>query len=299
MLRVPQWHPGWVPRPDVIAALEEFVRSSPPSGANGGPSPHFDNAIHWLIDDTWLDETPTSRAIDNAYLFRTDAEAIAVQAVVDHMLRMIGDLGDVEPKKYVERTDWSEFQATCRDAKALLVSSGPEWISTSERFAVLGANGQLAAALETSEEISARHRLRVPDLVELFEHLWAWMAVGEENFAVWHEWSNPALDVGLGGEMPSSLADACQASGLDGDDVRRWVRGLVDIVYGQLFFAFDKEILASSMQAVFAMADALGVVPPDPARYEPFGLVADGDWGPRMTAAEIEALRARPRSHSG
>ncbi|WP_425571052.1 SCO4402 family protein [Planotetraspora kaengkrachanensis] len=67
--------------------------------------PDLTNAVHWLIDDTFIDQTGARALIPQ--LFRDEREADLVQIVVDALLRVLDDLGPTAPDDaYLDHPAW-------------------------------------------------------------------------------------------------------------------------------------------------------------------------------------------------
>ncbi|WP_169950999.1 SCO4402 family protein [Microbispora sp. H11081] len=62
-------------------------------------------AVHWLIDDTFIDQAGVRALIPQ--LFRDEQEADRVQLVVDALLRVLDDLGPTAPDPaYLDHPTW-------------------------------------------------------------------------------------------------------------------------------------------------------------------------------------------------
>ncbi|MEV5740226.1 hypothetical protein AB0L30_09230 [Microbispora rosea] len=63
---------------------------------SGHEWPNLTAAVHWLIDDTFIDQAGARALIPQ--LFRDEQEADRVQLVVDALLRVLNDLGPTSPR---------------------------------------------------------------------------------------------------------------------------------------------------------------------------------------------------------
>ena len=111
-----------MPRIDVIAALEVLTdrRVHARWEASEGTTPSLDDAVHWLIDDTWLDRRPATSNARRPDLFASADEAQTVQAAVDALDGLMAELGDVPPSEYVRHATWPLVVHRCREALDLL-----------------------------------------------------------------------------------------------------------------------------------------------------------------------------------
>src|ERR671910_1046801 len=105
-----------MPRIDVIAALEVLTdrRVHARWEASEGTTPSLDDAVHWLIDDTWLDRRRATSTGPRPDLFLSADEAETVQAAVDALDELIAELGDVPPSEYVRHAAWQLVVHRCR-----------------------------------------------------------------------------------------------------------------------------------------------------------------------------------------
>jgi hypothetical protein len=80
--------------------------------------PDLDAAVHWLIDDTWMDQRPPRTMIPA--LFRSEREADIVQTAVDALLAVVDDLGDVPDTAYLDHPGWLRVFDTAEAAVTAL-----------------------------------------------------------------------------------------------------------------------------------------------------------------------------------
>ncbi|MGW5261781.1 SCO4402 family protein [Microbispora sp. NPDC004025] len=67
--------------------------------------PDLTAAVHWLIDDTSIDQAGARSLIPQ--LFQNEREADRVQLVVDALLRVLDDLGPIAPDDaYLDHPAW-------------------------------------------------------------------------------------------------------------------------------------------------------------------------------------------------
>ncbi|NUW31587.1 hypothetical protein HTZ77_09130 [Nonomuraea sp. SMC257] len=67
--------------------------------------PDLTAAVHWLIDDTFIDQHGARALIP--HLFLDQREADLVQTVVDALLHVLDDLGPTAPDKaYLDHPEW-------------------------------------------------------------------------------------------------------------------------------------------------------------------------------------------------
>ncbi|WP_425565126.1 SCO4402 family protein [Nonomuraea bangladeshensis] len=67
--------------------------------------PDLTAAVHWLIDDTFIDQHGARALIP--HLFLDQREADLVQMVVDALLRVLDDLGPTAPDNaYLDHREW-------------------------------------------------------------------------------------------------------------------------------------------------------------------------------------------------
>ncbi|WP_420540754.1 SCO4402 family protein [Nonomuraea roseoviolacea] len=67
--------------------------------------PDLTAAVHWLVDDTFMDETGARAMIP--YLFCDEEEADLVQIVVDALVHVLDDLGPTAPDSaYLDHPGW-------------------------------------------------------------------------------------------------------------------------------------------------------------------------------------------------
>lgn len=73
--------------------------------AGESTSSSLTDAVHWLVDDTWLDTRPAADLVPD--VLRSNAEADALDLVVALLLRILDELGGVAPvTEYVESNRW-------------------------------------------------------------------------------------------------------------------------------------------------------------------------------------------------
>ncbi|GAA3569458.1 hypothetical protein GCM10022419_057960 [Nonomuraea rosea] len=83
--------------------------------------PDLTAAVHWLIDDTFIDEHGAQALI--SYLFLDQREADLVQLVVDTLLRVLDDLGPVAPDNaYLDHPGWINVLHAAGTAHAAMSS---------------------------------------------------------------------------------------------------------------------------------------------------------------------------------
>jgi len=81
--------------------------------------PGLTEAVHWLIDDTWLDKRPAASLVPE--VLTDSAEAAAVEAAVSSLLVVLDDLGSTCPDgQYLEHGGWPTVIETSASALALL-----------------------------------------------------------------------------------------------------------------------------------------------------------------------------------
>ena len=159
-----------------------------------------------------------------------------------------------------------------------------------EAYQGLSVNARLVVALETTERLCETLSLSDPTLDELIEHLWGWLVVDASGFNEWHDFENPILDAALGDPVPEEFRATAVAARLDEPQARRWITGLVEIVYGHLFGAIDHAATQQWLADVLEVASDNGIRPNDPANYEMFGSRQDGDgWGTKVRLDEVTA----------
>lgn len=82
-------------------------------------SPSLTDAVHWLIDDTWLDTKSSAEQVGR--LFVDTAEAAAVDAAVSALLVVLDALGPVRPdSEYLVHPNWPAVIDASRFALATL-----------------------------------------------------------------------------------------------------------------------------------------------------------------------------------
>lgn len=79
-------------RDDVVQALRVLTDADAHQLWREGTEtwPGMTDAVHWLIDDTWLDRRPPTDLVP--MIFRSEGEATAVGAVSGALLRVLDDL---------------------------------------------------------------------------------------------------------------------------------------------------------------------------------------------------------------
>ena len=81
--------------------------------------PGLKEAVHWLIDDTWLDERPAASLVPE--VFADSAEAEAVDSAVASLLVVLDDLGPVCPDgQYLDHGGWPTVIEASANALAVL-----------------------------------------------------------------------------------------------------------------------------------------------------------------------------------
>ncbi|MEV1178613.1 hypothetical protein [Nonomuraea sp. NPDC049784] len=89
---------------------------------SGKGRPDFTAAVHWLIDDTFIDQHGARALI--SHLFFDQQEADLVQMVVDALLRVLDDLGPTAPDNaYLDHPEWINVLNSA-DAAYVALSSG-------------------------------------------------------------------------------------------------------------------------------------------------------------------------------
>jgi hypothetical protein len=84
-------------RADVKAAVE-LLAAEPPVLQAAGMDPRWPdltNAVHWLVDDTWWDQTDPASAVGT--ILRDEEEATAIQTLVSAVVRVAGRQGATSP----------------------------------------------------------------------------------------------------------------------------------------------------------------------------------------------------------
>ena len=107
-------------RGEVIDALELFTVLSPQNvGQRVGD---LTNAIHGLVDDTFWDMRDPSE--DIGYRLRDGEEVAAINAVLEPLLVVTGELGPVRPDvEYLRHRRWPDVVAGAGAAHRLLVAN--------------------------------------------------------------------------------------------------------------------------------------------------------------------------------
>ena len=118
-----------MPRIDVTTALailsDSDLHERWQNSENSWPET-LDEAIHWLIDDTFLDLRPAATAESRPDLFVTDEEARLVQTAVDRLGSLIDELGDTPAADYVRHDRWSQVVDACRRAHNVMTVESPQ-----------------------------------------------------------------------------------------------------------------------------------------------------------------------------
>ncbi|MFI7699075.1 hypothetical protein [Nonomuraea sp. NPDC049480] len=87
--------------------------------------PDLTAAVHWLIDDTFIDQHGARTLIP--HLFLDQREADLMQTVVDALFRVLDDLGPVAPDNaYLDHPGWINVLHTAEAAHAALSSDKEE-----------------------------------------------------------------------------------------------------------------------------------------------------------------------------
>ncbi|MGN9837475.1 SCO4402 family protein [Nonomuraea sp. H19] len=83
--------------------------------------PDLTAAVHWLIDDTFIDQHGARALIP--HLFLDQREADLVQTVVDALLRVLDDLGPAAPDNaYLDHPGWINVLYSAEAAHTALSS---------------------------------------------------------------------------------------------------------------------------------------------------------------------------------
>ncbi|MFI6482562.1 hypothetical protein ACIBH1_31830 [Nonomuraea sp. NPDC050663] len=80
--------------------------------------PDLDSAVHWLIDDTFMDVGSAREMVPE--LFRSEREADTVQAAVDALIAVVDALGDVSAEVYLRHPGWPKVFVTATAAARAL-----------------------------------------------------------------------------------------------------------------------------------------------------------------------------------
>ncbi|WP_182907205.1 SCO4402 family protein [Microbispora sp. H13382] len=94
-------------RGDVLNALQALAdrEYQEQHWRSGHGWPDLTAAVHWLIDDTFIDQAGARSLIPQ--LFRDEQEADHVQLVVNALLRVLDDLGPTAPDHaYLDHPAW-------------------------------------------------------------------------------------------------------------------------------------------------------------------------------------------------
>ncbi|TXK35611.1 SCO4402 family protein [Nonomuraea sp. C10] len=91
---------------------------------SGKGLPDLTAAVHWLIDDTFIDQNGARALIP--HLFVDQREADLVQMVVDALLRVLDDLGPTAPDNaYLDHPEWINVLNSAGVAYLALSSGTP------------------------------------------------------------------------------------------------------------------------------------------------------------------------------
>ena len=107
-------------RGDVEAALETLA-AEPPALARRQRDPRFpgvDDAVHWLVDDTFWDHHDPSGHI--GLILRNVQEAAAIRAVVDPLVALCNHLGNADDRKYFRDPAWNTVREAAATALRLM-----------------------------------------------------------------------------------------------------------------------------------------------------------------------------------
>ncbi|MEV4802860.1 hypothetical protein AB0K18_22865 [Nonomuraea sp. NPDC049421] len=120
----------WVRSPEQREDVLEALRALGDRGYQdqhwrfGEGSPDLTAAVHWLIDDTFIDQHGARALI--SHLFVDQREADLVQTVVDALLRVLDDLGPTAPDNaYLDHPEWINVLNSA-GAAYLALSSGKQ-----------------------------------------------------------------------------------------------------------------------------------------------------------------------------
>ena len=108
-------------RADVIEALRVLSDSDHQARWLRGEatSPSLTDAVHWLVDDTWLDTKSAIALVPD--VFADAEEAAAVDAAVTALIIVLDALGPMQPdREYLEHPGWRDVVSASRQALALL-----------------------------------------------------------------------------------------------------------------------------------------------------------------------------------
>jgi hypothetical protein len=149
----------------------------------------------------------------------------------------------------------------------------------------------LAVALVTVTGLLRRTSTSHPEVDALLEHLWVYQRINDVvSFEEWEPTSFPALDAVIEGDpLPDDVAAAC-GPGLDPADLGSALNATAELIYGQLYAAYQFEYAYRDLHVVLATADTYGVRPPPPEAFGP-AAVSIEDWFGRPPAAVVEAWR--------
>ncbi len=108
-------------REDVLNALQALADRDyqEQQWRSGRGWPDLTAAVHWLIDDTFIDQVGARALIPQ--LFRDEHEADRVQLVVDALLRVLDDLGPTAPDDaYLDHPAWTSVLHAANTALQVL-----------------------------------------------------------------------------------------------------------------------------------------------------------------------------------
>lgn len=109
-------------RQDIIEALRVLGDRGyqarcwgPHAEAELGCDVSLTDAVHWLIDDTWLDERSADELIP--MILRSRKEAEKVDRAVQHLVAVLEDVGPVAvDSAYLDHDRWSSVVEACHAA---------------------------------------------------------------------------------------------------------------------------------------------------------------------------------------
>ncbi|WP_345701938.1 SCO4402 family protein [Kitasatospora terrestris] len=90
----------------------------------GGPGGYGDatDAVYRLVEDTWLDRWSAEKYVGT--IFRDSAEAVAVDAVVLRVLRILHEVGaDAPATGYLGHRDWPDAVRSAREAHVRMAAA--------------------------------------------------------------------------------------------------------------------------------------------------------------------------------
>ncbi|WP_254897907.1 hypothetical protein [Kitasatospora sp. NA04385] len=122
--------PWWRWRARIRSALHMFSDPAFQRAAwlDGGPGGYGDvtDAVYRLVEDSWLDRWSAEKYVGS--VFRDSAEAVAVDAAVLRVLRILHRVGaDARAAAYLDHPDWPEAVRAAREAHLrLAVNDGDD-----------------------------------------------------------------------------------------------------------------------------------------------------------------------------